>query len=43
MRKYKCSHCLRELSLVDGDVEACPQHPDGSVEIVEEVDEHQEL
>lgn len=43
MRKYKCAHCPRELALIDGDIEHCPLHPDGSVEIAEETDEPREF
>jgi hypothetical protein len=34
--RYLCVHCLRELlQLEDGSVEHCPDHPDGSVEVME--------
>jgi hypothetical protein len=31
MMRYRCAHCLRELATVDGEPEACPDHPEGSV------------
>ena len=29
---YRCAHCRESLTLVDTEVSACSEHPDGGVE-----------